>query len=82
MVIRPRQPDGTMPDLAGAVMELRINTGAACLPIRGAVTAEGFELDLGGLELPAKLLKCAIWIDWGQGLTWQADLSLNVSRGC
>lgn len=51
LVIRPKQPDGTVPDLAGSTMQLRIGAGDACLTVPGAITDDGYELDLNDLAL-------------------------------
>jgi hypothetical protein len=81
-VIRPKQKDGTMPDLAGSIMQLRIGSGDACLPVAGAITADGYELDLNGLDLAPAVYTASIWIDWGNGWRWQGDIFLNVTGGC
>lgn len=82
LVIRPRQPDGTMPDLTGSTMQLRIGAGDACIIVPGTITPDGYEVDLNGLDLPSRLHTASIWIDWGRGWRWQGDVHLNVTGGC
>ena len=82
LVIRPKQPDGTMPDLAGSTMQLRIGAGDACLTIPSTITDDGYELDLNSLDLSPRLHTASIWIDWGRGWRWHRDLFLNVTGGC
>ena len=82
LVIRPKQPDGTMPDLTGSTMQLRIGAGDACITVPGTITDDGYELDLNGLDLAPRLHTASIWIDWGNGWRWQGDVFLNVTGGC
>ena len=82
LVIRPKQPDGTMPDLTGSTMQLRIGAGDACIVVPSTITDDGYELDLNSLDLPPKLHTASIWIDWGRGWRWQGDVFLNVTGGC
>lgn len=82
IVLQPEQEDGTMPDLTGSAMELRIGTGDACLKIPGTITADGYEVDLNGLDLAPRLHTASIWTDWGNGWRHQGDVFLNVTGGC
>lgn len=82
LVLQPEQEDGTMPDLNGSTMQLRIGAGDACLTIPSTITPDGYEVDLNGLDLPPKLHNASIWIDWGRGWRWQGDMFLNVTEGC
>ena len=82
LVIRPKQPDGTMPDLTGSTMQLRIGAGDACLTLPSTITDDGYELDLNGLDLAPRLYTASIWIDWGRGWRWQGNVFLNVTGGC
>lgn len=81
-VIRPIQPDGTVPDLAGSALQLRINAGAVCLIVNGVIAPDGFELDLDSLELAPRLHPADLWINWGQGWRWHGKMALNVKRRC
>lgn len=82
LVIRPKQPDGTMPDLTGSTMQLRIGVGGACIVVPSTITDDGYELDLNSLDLTPRLYTAAIWIDWGAGWRWQDDMLLNITGGC
>ncbi|MFC3169210.1 hypothetical protein [Paracoccus fontiphilus] len=82
LVIRPKQPDGTMPDLTGSTMQLRIGSGDACIIVPGVITDDGYDLDVNDLDLPTKLHTASIWIDWGQGWRWQGEVFLNIIGGC
>lgn len=80
--IRLLQPDGTPPDLTGAVMELRILIAGACVTVDGVPVADRWDVDLSGLDLPHRLLPCAVWVDWGRGWEYLTTIHLNVTRGC
>lgn len=82
LVIRPKQPDGTMPELTVSTMQLRIGAGDACIVAPSTITDDGYELDLNSLDLPPKLHTASIWIDWGHGWQWQDDMFLNVTGSC
>lgn len=79
---RPVQPDGTAPDLAGAQMQLRIEAPAACLPLDGAAEGDVFFVELSQLDLPPRLYRAAVWLDWGDGWMHEADLLINIQGGC
>lgn len=80
--IRPLQPDGTPPDLTGAIMELRIPMAGACLPVPGVQVGDRWDVSLAGMVLPHRLLPCAVWVDWGDGWEYLATIYLNVTGGC
>lgn len=80
--VRPLQPDGTPPDLTGAAMQMRIPLASACLPIDGQQVEDRFDFDLSDLDLPRRLLPCALWSDWGEGWEYLTTIYLNVSGGC
>lgn len=82
LVFRPEQPDGTMPDLTGGAMQLRIGAGSTCIIVPGAVTDDGFEVDLNDIALPPRLYRASVWFNWGSGWRWQGDVLLNVTGGC
>lgn len=82
LVLQPEQEGGTMSDLTGSTMQLRIGAADACIVLPGAVTQDGYEVDLNGLDLPPKLHTASIRIDWGRGWRWQGYMFLNITEGC
>lgn len=80
--VRPLQPDGTVPDLTGAALQMRIAVGAACIAVDGVQVEDRFDFDLSDIELPRRFLAAAIWADWGEGWEYLTTIYLNVTRGC
>ncbi|GLK63359.1 hypothetical protein [Paracoccus kondratievae] len=80
--VRPLQPDGTVPDLTGVSIQLRIDNGGVCIPLDGAADGDALFIDLAGLDMPPRVYRAAIWFDWGDGWDHGGDLLLNVEGGC
>lgn len=82
LVLKPRQPDGTRPNLLGLTVELRVTTATACLTLPAPLRGDGFEVDLGGLDVPPGRYKAAVWCDDGAVWRWSGDFVLRVKGGC
>lgn len=82
LVLQPELEDGTMPDLTGSALQLRIGADDACLTVPSTITADGYQVDLNGLDLPPSLHTASIWTDWGNGWRYHGDVFLNVTGGC
>ena len=84
LAIRPEQDDGTVPDIAGVAMELRIDTGSTCLTLPGVLDPEDqlFEIDVNALDLPPRLYPASVCFDWGDGWVREGIIHLDIERGC
>ena len=79
---RPLQPDGTVPDLSGARMQLRVPLTGECVALDGVPEGDTWFVSLADLALRARLYSASIWIDWGDGWTYSGNIFLDVQGGC
>lgn len=82
LIFRPEQPDGTMPDLAGAAMQLRVELAATCVALDGIPAADGFAVDLEPLDLPTRAYPASVHYDWGTGWQHSGDITIAIEGGC
>ncbi|TWI29749.1 hypothetical protein [Paracoccus sulfuroxidans] len=82
LVFAPEQVDGTMPDLTGLSMELRIAAAGQCIVRHGVQVAEGFEVDLSTLDLPPRLYPASFYYIDQDGPQPPGSIFLNIEGGC
>lgn len=84
LVIQPEQDDGTIADLTGSAMQLRVFNGSTCVTLTGVLVVEDdlFEVNLNSLTLPPRLYPASIYIDWGDGWIKEGEINLLIEGGC
>lgn len=82
LIFRPEQPDGTMPDLAGAAMQLRLQAGPTCVALDGVPDGDGFAVALAPLDLPPRPYPASVYYDWGAGWRHHGDMTITIEGGC
>ncbi len=78
LIFKPLQPDGTMPDLSDARMELRVRVGGRWTSFPGVPAEDGFAVDLNDLPPHRFVYPARIRYYWGERWTHGGDVKLHI----